>query len=408
MRIKLSKWLPPIEYWIFGLLWVVILLPKYVQLAFFVGIAVLLLAQNGFQLKMNSVSAAMLILFAVHMFSIVYGLIMLDSPSDRLPAAINTALLWPITAVYYAYYSNRKLDMDTVGRCCCINILVMSVFAVITVYLFYLKGIGYYAMLGKTLYETTFLGGGATTKFYGLNDYSNMNLFYLMLNVTLMLPYLRKKKLLVQLAFLGIAAIEIFLINSRAGMILFSLSLAFAFLELFIPKRYRKAVFFWAAMLVAVAALAVLPKLIQLFLDKIIYGNESSTGFRVLILTESIKQPWKMSPIWGMGIKRFLIEGYPLGSHSSYVGFFYKTGFVGLILGMFIFLKANFRLLRHTFSCDCIRLIAMFLLSFMVLFAIEDVDGTNWSAMLYFATLALFINHTDYSEPQLLKETDHL
>lgn len=409
MSLKLSKWLPPIEYWIFGLLWLVILLPKYIQLAFFAGMAVLLLCKNGFNLKMNSVSAAMLLLFAVHIFAIVYDLVVLDGPRDRLAAAINTTLLWPITAIYYAYYSSRKaLDMDVVGRCCCFNLLVMSVFAVITVYLFYIRGIGYYSIFGKTLYETTFLSGRATTKFFGLNDYSNMNLFYLMLNTTLVLPYLRRKKLWMQLVMLGIATFEVFLINSRAGMILFTLSLAFSFLELFTSARYRKALFFLAIMLVLAAIIAIFPMLWQLFLDKIIYGNTSSTGFRISILTESIREAWQKSPIWGMGIKRYFAEGYPLGSHSTYVGFFYKTGFIGLVLGLFIFFKANFQVLRHIFSKARVRLVAMFLLSFVVLFAIEDVDGTNWSSILYFSSLALCAGLTGTSGPHPLKETDSL
>lgn len=409
MNFKPSKWLLPIEYWVFGLLWLVILLPKYAQLAFFGGIAILLLCKDGFRLKMNRVSAAMLLMFAVHVFAIVYGLVVLDGPKDRLAAAINTAILWPVTAVYYACYSGRKsLNLDIIGRCCCFNLLVMSVFAVLTIYLFYIKNVGYYAILGKTLYETTILSSKATTKFFGLNDYSNMNLFYLMLNTTLALPYLRKKKLWVQLVMLGIASVEILLINSRAGMILFALALVFSLMELFVSERYRNALFVWGAGLVAMAGIAILPKLWQIFLEKIIYGNANSTGFRIAILKESILEAWEHSPLWGMGIKRFLVEGYPLGSHSTYVGFFYKTGFIGLILGMFIFLKANFQVLRHTFSCERIRMIAMFLLSFMVLFAIEDVDGTNWSSMLYFASLAIFGTHTDNREPELLKETDNL
>lgn len=409
MTLKPPKWLLPIEYWIVGLLWLVILLPKYIQLVFFGGIAVLLLCKDGFSLKMNAVSAAMLLLFAVHAFAIVYDLVVLDGPKDRLAAAINTAILWPITAIYYAWYSGRKmLDTDIVGRCCCFNLLIMSVFAVITVYMFYIKGIGYYAMLGKTLYETTYLSGRATTKFFGLNDYSNMNLFYLMLNTTLALPYLRKKKLWVQLVMLSIAAFEVLIINSRAGMILFALALVFSLLELLVPAQYRKALFFLAAGLVSVAVIAVFPKLWQFFLDKIIYGNASSTGFRVSILTESVREAWEKSPVWGMGIKRYFAEGYPLGSHSTYVGFFYKTGFIGLILGMFAFTKTNWQVLRRTFSNENIRLVAMFLLSFIVLFAIEDVDGTNWSPMLYFTSLAILAGLPDGDKPRALVQTDTL
>lgn len=406
MNLKLSKWIPKPEYWIFWLLWLIILLPKYIQLAVFCGIAVLLLLQRDFRLKMNYVSAAMLLLFAVHLFSIVYCLAVLDGPKDRLPAAINTAILWPIAAIYYAHYANRKkLDMDTIGRCCCFNLLVMGAFAVLTVYLFYVKGYGYYSLLGKTLYETTFLSGRATTKFFGLNDYSNMNLFYLMLMVTMSLPYLRKKKIWVQLVILGLASVEIFLINSRAGMILFTLSLVCSFLELFVAKRYRNALFFLALVCAFAGTIALFPELWQLLRDKIIYGNESSTGFRVAILTQSIRESWEMSPIWGMGIKRYFAEGYPLGSHSSYVGFFYKTGFIGLILGMASFAIANWKVLRRVPSCDSIRLVAMFLLSFMVLFAIEDVDGTNWSPMLYFACLAILGNLPNNSEGQSLINT---
>ena len=128
--------------------------------------------------------------------------------------------------------------------------------------------------------------------------------------------------------------------------------------------------------------------IINFIFDVIIYGNLSSNNLRIEIIITSIRRTLAESPLWGLGIKEYLYDGFPLGSHSTYVGFFYKTGIIGLIIGITIFVVANYRVVKHGRKGIKIELY-FFLFSLIILFAIEDVDGTNWSIFLYFSMLAL-------------------
>lgn len=85
MRIKCKLRIPPIEYWIFVL--------------YFMGIAYFLLYKMELGIHKNAVSQMMIMLFIVHIFAIAYDIFVLYDPIERLPAAINTALLWSLTTI---------------------------------------------------------------------------------------------------------------------------------------------------------------------------------------------------------------------------------------------------------------------------------------------------------------------
>ena len=380
------------EYWIFSFLWLLVMLPKPIQFVMFLTIAGVLLYKYRFRIPIDRVSVLMMALFVVHIGAIFHNIAVISGPTDRIIPAFNNALVWTITAIFYVIYKKRtEVNLDYIGKCCCFNLGVLFVGALATIYLYYVKHIPSFYILGNTLYETTYLQGIPETKFIGLNDFSNMNLFYIMLMMCLSMKYIRKQKRSFQVLMLLISAIEVFLIHSRSGMILFTASIVFVFMDL-LSKKYKKLFWFLLCMLSALFVLVEFNDIKALLINKIIYGNESSTSFRILLLSTSIDEVWNQSPILGMGLKRYLYVGYPLGSHSSYVGFFYKTGLIGLLIGMSIFGVANWNWLKKKKRNSDINTITLFLLSFVVLFAIEDVDGTNWSSILYFSSLAIVSN----------------
>lgn len=380
------------EYWIFSFLWLFVTLPKPVQFAIFCAIGGVIIYKNRFRIYFNWASGLMLVLFVVHISAILHNVIFIEGPTDRIVPALNNAFIWPISAIFYSIYKKREnIDIDYIGKCCCFNLLILFLEALITIYLYYIKHIPSFYIFGSTLYETTYLQGVPETKFIGLNDFSNMNLFYIMLMMSFAMRFIRQQKMFFQILMLFVSSIEVFLIHSRSGMVLFTISVAFAYMDL-IPKKYDKLL--WCLIFVCGSLFVMIAfnEIQELILNKILYGNESSTSFRILLLTTSIDETWNTSPVIGMGLKRYLYEGYPLGSHSSYVGFFYKTGFVGLVIGISIFWVTNINWYKKIKFNHDIKTILLFLISFVILFAIEDVDGTNWSSILYFTTLAIVSN----------------
>ena len=376
------------EYWLFAFLWPVIIVPKTVQLPLLLLLAIILYLSSWKSFKLTKVSIAMLCLFFVHIFAIAFNLLFLNGESSRALAAVNTALLWLISAFFISYYSNRNIDIVRIGKYCCINVYILGILALLTIYLYYFKSYNEYVLFGKPLFGITSIAGQQTTRFFALNDYSNMNLIFIMEMFVLSVPYINSKGFISKLSILLITFISVVLLHSRSGFVLYGISVLW-FLICNVPKRYRRAVNI-LLIIIALAILVLFSKQIwSIFINKIIFGNISSNNFRITLITASYKEALDQSPIWGMGIKEYYSEGYPLGSHSTYVGFFYKTGIIGVILGLYIFFKANFDMLNNASRSIHFKPIVMFLLSFIVLFAIEDVDGTNWSIIIYFTMLVL-------------------
>lgn len=380
------------QYFIFSALWLIIMLPKVIQMICFMIIALLLCKKRGFKLKFDGVAVAMICIFITQVFAILYNVIMIQGDTTRVPAAINTSLLWLVAAIFYLIFSDFKsLNIIKIGKYCCFNLFVLSVWALITIYLYYFRGYSQYSVWGNMLFTTTYLAGHPTTKFMGLNDFSNMNLIYIMLMMALAIPYIKTKRKIYQLLIILIASISVIIINSRSGFVLFGISMIYCYFEL-VPKKYKKILIVLAITLGIITIMFLLRQIWQIFMSEIIMGNESSNNFRILLLRTSIEEAWSKSPVWGMGIKRYLIEGYPLGSHSTYIGFFYKTGFIGIIMGIYVFAKTNIRVFKCVKNNNYIKTILFFLISFITLFGIEDVDGANWCIILYFSSLA-FLPH---------------
>ena len=215
-----------------------------------------------------------------------------------------------------------------------------------------------------------------------------MNLIFIMAMFVLCVPYINRKKFIAKLSVILITFVSVVLLHSRSGFILYGISI-FWFLISKVQKRDRHIVYSLLAIIFVFILLLYSKQLWGIFLDKIIYGNISSNSFRITLISASYKEAITNSPIWGMGIKKYYRDGYPLGSHSTYVGFFYKTGIIGVVLGIYIFFKANWNILKNAGNSIEFKSVLMFLVSFIVLFAIEDVDGANWSIVVYFSMLSL-------------------
>ena len=104
---------------------------------------------------------------------------------------------------------------------------------------------------------------------------------------------------------------------------------------------------------------------------------------RSAIYSLSINRTIDDSLLIGNGIKE-IFNGYPLGSHSTFIGFFYKTGLIGTIVAItaFALLYIEFyRILRQ--EEKVIYLISAFCV--LIFMMTEDLDGANWLLALYFS-----------------------
>lgn len=376
-----------VDYLIFSSLWLIIILPKVIQLLFYGIIGFVLLARMNFKIRIGKTTNAIFLLCGIHLWAIIYNILINGGEITRIFASINTLALWVLAIIFYWYFQNKEVDLHKIGRYCCINIVILFIGACVTIYCFYFLHIDTVRFLGKTLYETTYLSGEAKTKFIGLNDFSNMNLFYVMSMLMMSFYYLKRKSMWLQLIIILMTSIEVMLINSRSGYVLYGIVLIVYCI--YLGRMIQKKQMLICVTLIAFLVCIILFKNIsRLFMERIIYGNASSTSFRVVILKESINAVMQRSPLWGIGIKETMQAGYVLGSHSTYIGFLYKTGIVGLVIGMYIMLTTIYVAMKNTKN----MVITTSTICFLILFAIEDLDGTNWSILLFFSMFAILSN----------------
>lgn len=377
-----------LSYISFYSLFLIIILPKTVQLFGIVLLSFLFYQRVGARVFKNRVSQTILVVFIVHLFAILINVAFFDNSNDRIFASLNTASLWFFAAIFYGYYHiNQNVNLIKISKICFFNIFLLFILACVSCYLYYVKSFESFALFNKTLFETVYLSGRATIKFIGLNDYSNMNLIFIMIMFLMSSFYLRRTNLIKSILAILMSSFEVFLIHSRSGMILFTLSIVWYLISLMKMKN-RKIIFHICIILIPVLVAVFWKDIYNIIFNKIIYGNESSTSLRIELLRTSFFEALNTSPIWGMGVKRFLYDGYPLGSHSTYIGLFYKTGIIGLLFGLLAFYFSNKSIIIKEKKSP--RL--FFYICLLVLFAIEDIDGCNWCIILYFSVLSLINN----------------
>ena len=105
-------------------------------------------------------------------------------------------------------------------------------------------------------------------------------------------------------------------------------------------------------------------------------GGSNEARFEVY--TRSINKAWTESPLIGIGIK-YMVDGFiPYGSHSTYIGVFYKVGIIGSV-AFAIGIWNEISYVRRRLKCNeyGLYIFLQFLLYFFFL-VFADIDGVNW------------------------------
>ncbi len=120
--------------------------------------------------------------------------------------------------------------------------------------------------------------------------------------------------------------------------------------------------------------------------------REGSSDTRAVIYDVSLSLMQASNLITGLGIKPYTAAvDFPLGSHSTYIGYFVKNGLIGLafvLIYFFFILRELFKSISITSSSiPYIRWMLVLLVS--VIFAFEDLDAFELNAVLFGIMLGL-------------------
>ena len=384
------------DLYVLYFLWPIVIAPKEIQ---FIIICLLLFnLLRRHKLYFDIVGYLMIVFMAIYLFSIVYNLIFNQYELERIVATINTFSIWLFALLFYLIFKVIHVDFEEIKKAAYINYCILIIIWLCSLIVYLITKTANFSILNKMLYYNEWFDDRSVIRFVGFMDYPNLIIMFFMFFYPLFLLYLRNFKngaVKVLLAVLGL--LPILTTFSRSG---YAVAIAYLFL-LLIYHIYHKVnrKFFVTMTLFATSSLIFLcfytnlPNYIVTILYELFNAREGSNESRTYLMRESIRMTLMESPLIGMGVKETSAIGYPLGSHSTYVGFFYKTGIIGFILGCTIFITIGLKIIFSVRSKEkTVLKIALFMM--LPLLIVEDIDGSNWLIVMYFLLVAIVFNKT--------------
>ncbi len=379
-------------YALFQYFWILVILPKAVQLVCLGGLLGLVWFRSGREKRLDTFTLVQMVFLLIYGVSIVVNAILGEHALNRIFAAVNTWAITVVALLLYHLYRHVVVDIRRIGKYALWNLLILVSFWL----MFRITGgTKDFSVLGHSLIGEDWINGVQTYRFLGYMDYGNLVIFCMVFFYPLALIALRGK---------GIAALALTVAlfpvidatNSRTGLMLYLLLvLGYLLFEmqpvLFGYYKSRKYALFVMAVAGALAVAVLCYEPIMRVIKAIMEMREGSNGMRAMIYTKSLQAMWERSPVIGIGIKDMLMD-YPLGSHSTYIGVFYKSGVLGGSIYMISLLFMAGKLLLGKDAGRRMVTLKICIAAAMLLMGLEDVDGANWCVCLFYVLLALIQN----------------
>ncbi|MFY3792729.1 O-antigen ligase family protein [Ureibacillus sp. MALMAid1270] len=381
------KW----EYTMFYLLWPIIIFPKQLQIVF-IGIILCFLLRQG-KIIFDGLSYFFIFYLVIYIISIFYNLFLHSYEFDRILATFNTLSIWIIAMFYYLLYKSYQLDLQELVKIGFVNYCILIGHWMISHIFHYLLGVSEFSIFGHYLSNIEWFSGVPVLRFVGFMDYANLVIMFFMFFYPLFCMYaLRLNRRWFGWFLIVLGIFPVYSTYSRSGYFIILLGISLFIFHQFIKNSSIVTRGFLYCIVATLLVISIfytnLVDNLELIFSDVYNAREGSNDTRSYLMEESMKVTFEKSPVIGMGIKTDSKLGYPLGSHSTFLGFFYKTGMVGFIVCTVMFLFISFKLLLLKMK-GISNLMKYFIAVLPVMFLFEDLDGSNWLIVFYFILLAV-------------------
>lgn len=386
----------------FAMFWPMAMLSKTMQLGLFLLLAICLVMKYGITSKCNGFEICqlfyLLIYFLAGMLSVANG----QHNSDRVLATLNTIAINCLGLLYFHIYrtsSIKESEYNKIYKYSFINLAILILLYITFACTNLLRNI---VISGNSICAVDYVSGGTGIRFNGFLSYSNMVVFTVLFFYPLSLKYLNNKKLLSLLLSITLCFV-IKAAHSRSGVIIYLALLVIYIVcgnqeAIFRVLKKRKSLVLGGGFALLIGIVILREDALLKIINKVLFMRVGSNSMRIYIYTESIRKMLTQSPLLGMGIKDMTEYGYPYGSHSTYIGVFYKAGILGGIVYVISIIMATTNIIKKHSKNSCALMVKLSLIAILVLMIIEDIDGTNWSMILFNISLAFFYSRHNLSE----------
>ena len=372
---KLSFLRNPLLY-----LWPLAVLPKTIVLVISLLLLVYFLCRGTLRnKKLTKTSKILIALGSIQLLAILFAVVIHEPELERIFAGMNTALIWIVAGLFYTlFYFNRvKVNEVTLGKTALFNISVLFSLTLIGIICGLLNAnihIG-----SRFLLNDDWKNGVLTFRTCCFFEYPTLIPYFLLINLPFAIKYITHKNFFNKASLFGVSLISVYFSKSRWGLLIFAFVYFMMICHYFMVrhKLTGRQIFLRVLILVAFAS----PFIVYLALD-ILSSRTGSNSMRLAIYSTSIITTLQRNILFGNGVKYFFHE-YPLGSHSSVVGSFYKTGIIGFVLFLVLYIKATIISFKCFKNNPAVSSVLLAILLFMIF---EDIDGTNW-LLIYFCFL---------------------
>lgn len=377
----------------FTFFWLLIFFPKPIQLFLLATYFLTLVLYYGISISNDLFFELQAIYLGIYGVSIIFNCFAEPHETSRIIATINTWLVNCISlGVYSTFKKNVSVNSEKLSKTCLFNLAVLIVLAVL--FLTY-PGIKNLSIMGHAIYGGDWLNGDYSERFLGFFDYSNMVVFAVLFFYSVSFKTISNSFILTTLLTTG-AAIAIYVSHSRSGLILF---LVIVILQIVtVKEKVLEFIKKNKMLIVGITAILVLIfgilnfQTLQNWVNGMIQIRSGSSEMRVQIYRLSIQRMLDRNPIIGMGIKDMLgNSGFPYGSHSTYIGAFYKTGLVGGTIYTISIVWVFVQVLRANNANNTDFISKVSILSILILMIFEDIDGTNWAEVIFYILMSQIV-----------------
>lgn len=360
-------------------LFILILMPKNIQ--FFVILALLFyfIIINKKILFFNGTTFCFILVGVIQLVSIWINSLG-NHDASRIIASLNTCLIWILSGLIFGYVMSGNYNKEKINKLAFYNMMGLIILSII--YVIFPKEL----LLKINLFDRRIVGidwlyGLKSYRFMGFMEYSNLVVLLCLLLFPFSFQYLKNRNAnkFLLIIFDLLSSLPAIKTNSRMGIMLFIVITLIMLINTIVKdKKLIKLFYFIIFPVILVLVFANFQGQISNKINNLMNSRADSTSQRTIIYQKSIEKTINGHLILGCGIKDMTGE-YPLGSHSTYIGLFYKTGLIGLIVGIIGFIRILISLIKNKIESVYI----LFYIGLLSMLLIEDIDGTNWFIFLF-------------------------